>query len=124
MLGDFVAGGAAPFLDLPTTAGDLFGRSARGYGEGRYRGPHLVYGEAEYRGDLTASGLLGMVAFLNVTTVDSFDASTRLFRDFAPGTGVGLRVLLDKHSRTNLCADYGFGRQGSRGFYLSLQEAF
>ncbi len=123
-LGDFVAAGSAPFLDLPMTAGDLFGRSARGYGEGRYRGPHLVYGETEYRGDLTASGLIGMVAFLNVTTVDSFDTANHLFRDFAPGAGLGLRVLLDKHSRTNLCADYGFGRQGSRGFYLSLQEAF
>jgi len=34
------------------------------------------------------------------------------------------RVLLDKHSRTNLCDDYGVGRDGSRGFYLAIQEAF
>lgn len=124
MLGDFVTAGTAPYLDLPATSGDLFGRSARGYAEGRYRGPHLLYGEAEYRGDLVPSGLLGMVAFLNVTTLDGFGAQERLFRDFAPGAGVGARVLLDKHSRTNLCADYGIGRQGSRGFYLSIQEAF
>jgi hypothetical protein len=40
------------------------------------------------------------------------------------GLEIGLRVLLDKHSRTNLCVDYGVGLDGSRGFYLALQEAF
>ncbi|HEY6892711.1 MAG TPA: BamA/TamA family outer membrane protein, partial [Rhodanobacteraceae bacterium] len=124
MLGDFVTHGNAPYLDLPATSGDLFGRSARGYAEGRYRGPHLLYGEAEYRGDLTASGVVGMVAFLNMTTLDGFATQDRIFRDFAPGAGLGVRLLLDKHSRTNLCADYGFGREGSRGFYLAIQEAF
>jgi len=119
---DQVVGGAAPYLDLPATAAN--DRSARGYGEGRYRGEHLVYGEVEYRSTLTPGGLLGFVAFLNTTTVDSADSSERPFDGFAPGAGTGLRVLLNKRSRTNLCADYGWGKNGSRGFYLGIQEAF
>jgi hypothetical protein len=120
--GDLVTHGTAPYLDLPATAANE--RSARGYGEGRYRGEHLLYGEMEYRSALTKNGLLGMVAFLNTTTVDSRDTGEKLFDAFAPGAGLGLRVLLNKRSRTNLCADYGWGKQGSRGFYLAIQEAF
>lgn len=121
-MGDFVAGGIAPYWDLPAIAAD--GRSARGYGEGRYRGEHLVYGEVEYRSAITSNGLLGFVTFLNTTTISSADRHERLFSSYAPGAGAGLRVLLNKRSRTNLCADYGFGKAQSRGFYLALQEAF
>jgi hypothetical protein len=121
-LGDIVTGGTAPYFDLPATAAN--DRSARGYGEGRYRGEHLLYGEMEYRGTITPSGLVGMVAFLNTTTVDNADAGEKLFESFAPGAGFGFRFLLNKRSRTNLCTDYGWGKAGSRGFYLSIQEAF
>ncbi len=121
-LGDLVTGGAAPYFDLPATGAD--GRSARGYGDGRYRGEHLLYGEAEYRGTITNNGLLGFVAFTNVTTIGSVESGDTLFGSYAPGGGAGLRVLLNKRSRTNLCADYGWGKDGSRGFYLAIQEAF
>ena len=124
MLGDFVTGGTAPYLDLPATSGDSYGRSARGYGEGRYRGERLLYGEVELRETLTRNGLLGYVAFLNTTTVDSDAPGQRLFDTLAPGVGGGLRVLLNKKSRTNLCIDYGWGKQGSHGLYLAIQEAF
>jgi outer membrane protein assembly factor BamA len=120
--GDFVTGGAAPYFDLPGTASD--GRQSRGYSDGRYRGEHLVYGEVEYRSTLTENGLLGYVAFLNTTTVSSVDHNEKLFAAYAPAAGGGLRVLLNKRSRTNLCADYGVGNAGSRGFYLAIQEAF
>jgi hypothetical protein len=123
-LGDFVTGGAAPYFDLPETAGDAYGRSARGYGEGRYRGTHLLYGEVEFRDTLTRNGLLGYVAFLNTTTIDSDAPGQHLLDSFAPGAGGGLRVLLNKKSRTNLCVDYGWGKQGSRALYLAIQEAF
>jgi hypothetical protein len=122
LLSDNVVSGTAPYLDLPATGSD--GRSARGYGDGRYRGEHLAYGEVEYRGTMTANGLLGFVAFTNITSVDNADAGIKLFDDFAPAAGFGLRVLLNKHSRTNLTADYGWGKQGSRGLYLGIQEAF
>jgi outer membrane protein assembly factor BamA len=119
---DMVTGGVAPYLDLPSTASNE--RSARGYSEGRYRGDHLVYGEMEYRGTITRGGLLGFVAFVNTTTIGSQETGEKLFESFAPGGGMGMRVLLNKRSRTNLCTDYGWGKQGSRGFYLSIQEAF
>jgi hypothetical protein len=122
ILSDNVLSGTAPYLDLPATGSD--GRSARGYSDGRYRGEHLAYGEMEYRGTITPSGLLGMVAFVNMTSVDNADAGRKLFEDFAPAAGFGLRVLLNKHSRTNLTADYGWGKEGSRGLYLGIQEAF
>ena len=115
VLGDLVTGGTAPYFDLPSTGGDAYGRSARGYSEGRYRGDHLMYGEVEFRDTITRNGLLGYVAFLNTTAIDS---------GAAPGAGGGLRVLLNKKSRTNLCVDYGWGKQGSRALYLSIQEAF
>jgi Omp85 superfamily domain len=121
-LGDMVTGGTVPFWDLPYTSMD--GRSARGYGEGRYRGEKLMYWETEYRATLTKNGLLGMVVFANLTTVGSVETGERLFKTYAPAAGFGFRVLLNKRSRTNLCTDWGWGKQGSRGFYLAIQEAF
>ena len=59
LYGDFVANGVAPYFDLPTLGMDTYGRSGRGYTEGRFRGERLVYGEVEYRATLTRNGLLG-----------------------------------------------------------------
>ena len=123
-MGDFVVAGTPPYYDLPATGMDTFGRSGRGYQEGRFRGERLVYGEVEYRATLMANGLLGMVAFLNATTVSSRDRDEHLFDSVAIGGGAGVRLLLNKRSRTNLCADLGFGKNGSVGFYLAVQEAF
>jgi outer membrane protein assembly factor BamA len=122
--GDFVAGGVAPYLDLPATGMDTYGRSGRGYIEGRFRGERLLYGEVEYRGTLTANGLLGMVAFVNTTTLADSASGEQLFDGFATGAGLGLRVLFNKRSKTNLCVDLGWGRQGSRTIVFAVQEAF
>ena len=35
------------FFDLPSTGGDTYGRSARGYAEGQFRGERLAYGEID-----------------------------------------------------------------------------
>ncbi len=121
-MGDMVTGGSAPFWDLPSISMD--GRSARGYSEGRYRGEQMLYWETEYRATLTSNGLLGAVVFANLTTIGSVETGERLFQSYAPAAGFGLRVLLNKRSRTNLCADWGWGKDGSRGFYLAIQEAF
>jgi outer membrane protein assembly factor BamA len=122
--GDFVFGGTAPYFDLPATGMDTYGRSARGYSEGRFRGERLVYGEIEYRTTLTTNQLLGAVAFVNATTVTNSQSGERLFDSGAIGGGGGLRLLLNKRSRTNLCFDVGFGKDGSHGIYLAVQEAF
>jgi hypothetical protein len=123
VLADLVTAGVPPYLDLPAIGDDPYGRSARGYTTGRYRGPHDVYGEVEYRVTLTSNGLLGAVAFANATTIDG-DTDEKLFHSFAPASGGGLRVLLSKRSKTNLCVDYGRGFQGSHGVYLAIQETF
>ena len=122
--GDFTFGGAPPYFDLPATGMDPYGRSGRGYGEGRFRGERLLYGEVEYRSTLTRNHLLGWVAFLNATTISNLEGGDRLFHSGALGAGAGLRALVNKRSRTNLCFDVGFGKDGSRGAYLAVQEAF
>jgi hypothetical protein len=122
--GDLVVSGVAPYFDLPALGMDAYGRTGRGYVEGRYRGEELLYGEIEYRATLTRNGLLGMVAFANTTTLGSHETGEKLFDSFVPGAGIGLRVLFNKRSRTNLCIDFGRGRHGSKGVYLGLQEAF
>jgi hypothetical protein len=70
------------------------------------------------------NGLLGMVAFLNTTTLTNLQEDERLFDRFASAGGLGVRLLINKRSKTNLCLDVGFGRDGSRGVYLAVQEAF
>jgi outer membrane protein assembly factor BamA len=122
--GDFTGSGAPPYFDVPALGVSIIGRSGRGYTEGRFRGEKLMYGELEYRATLMRNGLLGMVAFLNTTTVSDRQTGEELFDGFATAGGIGLRVLFSKRTGTNLCIDYAWGRQGSKGFYLGLQEAF
>jgi len=119
-----VTKGVAPYFDVPATVMDTYGRSARGYQDGRYRGERLVYGEAEYRGPLMSNGLLGMVAFATMTTVSNSQTAEKLFDSLAPSAGGGLRLLLSKRSRTNLCFDLAWGKDGAKGVYLAIQDAF
>ena len=122
--GDFVAGGAAPYLDLPATGMDTYGRGGRGYPQGRFRGEDLMYGEAEYRWTVTQNGLFGMVGFLNIQTLSDEQTGEDLFDSVATGAGLGFRLMLNKHSKTNLCFDIGWGKGGSRAAYFAIQEAF
>jgi hypothetical protein len=122
--GNLVTGGVAPYLHLPATAMDTYGRSGRGYVQGRFRGQQLLYGEAEYRWTVTRNGLFGIVAFLNTQTLSDKQTGERLFDSLATGGGAGLRLLINKRSKTNLCLDFGLGRQGSSGVYFGVQEAF
>jgi hypothetical protein len=116
--------GTVPYFDLPTTVSDTYGRSARAYIMGRYRGERLAYGEVEYRNMLTSNGLLGLVVFANTTTVSNTSTGEKLFDNYAPAAGAGLRALFNKHSRTNLCIDFAVGKDGAKGVYLAIQDAF
>ena len=82
----------------------------------------MFYVEAEYRFRITANGLIGGVAFLNT---QSFSGPGHpILQTFAPGGGAGLRLKVNKHSNTNISVDYGFGLDGSRGFFVNLGEVF
>jgi len=122
-MGNFSGAGKFPYLVLPATAYDQRGRSGRGYTQGRFRGPNLVYGEAEYRFPFKCGGVLGGVLFLNGTTTDNPALNLKLFESIKAGYGAGLRIMVDKKSRTNLAVDFGFG-QKSFGFYLAASETF
>jgi hypothetical protein len=122
--GNLVTGGEAPYFDLPATAMDTYGRSGRGYVQGRFRGEELAYGELEYRWTVKRNGLLGIVAFLNTQTLSNEDTGERLFDSFATGYGIGLRLMMNKRSKTNLAFDVGRGNEGETRIYFAVQEAF
>ncbi|HMH21870.1 MAG TPA: hypothetical protein VK563_08840 [Puia sp.] len=111
-----------PYLLLPSTGWDAYSNTARGYIQGRYRSRNMVYLESEYRFGITSNGLLGGVVFANAQSF-SETASGR-FQYVIPGYGGGIRISLNKFSRTNLCVDYGIGRNGSGGFFVNLGEVF
>jgi hypothetical protein len=115
-------GGKVPYFELPSNGWDTYLNTGRGYIQGRFRGPDMVYDEAEFRFGILRSGLLGGVVFANVESVSSWPGNQ--FAGIDPGEGIGLRVKFNKHSDTNLCIDYGFGIQGSRGVFFNLGEVF
>lgn len=114
------ASGDPPYFNLPSVGWDTYGRTARGYAAGRFRGRDWVYGEAEYRVDLLRNGFMGAVGFVNASTL-SDDAGN--YGSWAPGGGGGLRFKLNKRHGTNIAVDVGFGR-GSHGIWFGLNEAF
>lgn len=114
--------GETPYLNLPSDGWDTYGRGARGYLQGRIRGSNQIYLESEYRRTLTANGLWGAVAFLNLTGTTS--PTTGTFGNADPGLGIGLRIKFNKRSNTNLAIDHGWGRFGSKGFFLGMNEVF
>ena len=82
----------------------------------------MLYFETEYRFNITSNGLLGGTMFVNGQT---YSANT--FMNYNPvkvGYGLGLRIKLNKFSGANICVDYGFGKNGSRGFAVNLGEIF
>jgi hypothetical protein len=117
-----ILSGRPGYLDLPSTAWDANSATGRGYIQGRFRGTQMVYAESEYRFKLTANGLLGGVVFLNAESL-SAEQGTHL-QTIQPGYGPGLRVKLNKISKTNITIDYGFGSQGSRGLFIDVGENF
>lgn len=115
-------GGNPPYLLLPSTGWDAYSNTARGYIQGRYRGRNMLYAESEYRFGITRNGLFGGVVFANAQSFS--EPNTGNFEYIAPGYGAGLRIRLNKFSRTNLCIDYGWGSHGSGGFFVNLGEVF
>ena len=115
--------GAVPYLELPATAYDTYGRSGRAYTMGRFKGPSYACFEAEYRYPITKNKLVSGVAFMNLQTA-SDDLQKKIFKYWEPGGGGGLRILLEKQSRSTICIDYAWGKYGSSGFFFGLNEVF
>jgi len=117
-----VLNGKPPYLDLPSTSWDPYSSTGRGYIQGRFRGAQMVYLESEYRYKISANGLFGGVFFVNA---ESFSAANgTALQGVQPGYGLGLRVKLNKVSKTNVCIDYGFGAEGSKGLFINVGELF
>lgn len=121
---NFQVSGRQPYMTLMALGEDQRARSGRGYIAGRYRGKDLVYGEIEYRFPISkCSKVLGGVLFLNATTASYDIKNISLFEYVRPGVGAGLRLMINKHFRTNITLDFGWGHK-SEGFYFSGTETF
>ncbi|MGZ3945071.1 MAG: BamA/TamA family outer membrane protein [Mucilaginibacter sp.] len=121
--GSYLASGAVPYLELPGTSRDGTGRSGRGYVSQFFKGTEYNDSEAELRFPLLANKFVSGVVFGNLQTANDVQG-TKIFQVFQPGYGAGLRVLFNKATRTNLALDYAWGKYGSKGFFLNLNESF
>jgi hypothetical protein len=46
------------------------------------------------------------------------------FKELKYSLGVGLRYLFNKEEKVNLRVDIAFGKNGDRGIYFGIEEAF
>lgn len=121
--GQFVTAGIVPYLNLPSLGWDQRSRSGKGYIQGLFRGQKLVNFETEYRFPISCNKLISGTVFANITSTSDIDRNIRLFQYMQPAAGVGLRILIDKATRTNLVMNYAWGRH-SKAFYLNAGETF
>jgi outer membrane protein assembly factor BamA len=126
--GHYTISGLLPYTDLPAIGEDFYGRTGRGYIEGRFRGQSLMYFETEYRRHLFGirknPDFMGVIVFANALTASDHDEGTKLFNYMNYAAGAGIRLMISKSARTNLGLDYGIGNYGSSGFYLVVNETF
>jgi hypothetical protein len=119
----FLTKGNLPYLNLPTIGGDQQSRSGKGYTQGLLRGQDLCYFETEYRFPITCNQLLSGTVFANFTTTSDRDRNIRVLDYIQPAAGFGLRLLIDKATKTNVMASYAWGRH-SNSFYINTGESF
>lgn len=123
--GNFLVSGNLPYMALPSIGYDMFGRSGRGYAQGRFRGESALYTEAEYRFPLQRNkNTFGGTVFVNAASFSSRIDNEKLLGKINPGYGVGFRVMINEKNRTTISADYAFGQKGNSGFYLNINETF
>jgi hypothetical protein len=111
-------GGDAPFYNLALLGGS---NKMRGYYEGALRDKVLVDTQVEYR--MPVWNIFGVVGWVGTGRVaPSYDKMS--LDGFWPSYGGGLRVKVDSKNKINLRLDFGFGRGGIHGTYISFAEAF
>lgn len=124
-IGQFTQKGKVPYLGLPAIGWDMYNRQGRGYIQGSIRGVEFIYAETEYRFPISRNtGILGGVLFVNATTACSDDETRKLFEYIDPAAGMGVRVMFNRRTLSNLTIDCGFGANGSIGIYFNLNETF
>ena len=116
-----IVNGTPNYLDLPSNGWDSFGRTGRGLQRNRYRSTGMMYCEAEYRFDLSRSGLWGGVLFLNATAPSEMNKQS--YPQFHPAIGTGLRFKFDKTTGNNFLLDVGFSKNYWT-WYMGLSEYF
>jgi outer membrane protein assembly factor BamA len=121
--GQFLTSGKVPYLNLPSIGWDQHSRSGKGYVQGLLRGQNLVNFEAEYRFPISCNNLISGTVFGNITSTSDNDRNIKIFQYFQPAAGIGLRILIDKATRTNVVMNYAWGRH-SKAFYLNAGETF
>ena len=122
-LASYKLSGDLPYLEMPSTASDVDGRSGRGYTFSRFKGPSFAYFETEWRFPITKNKLISGVCFLNFQSA-SDDLDTKVFEAWEPGAGIGLRILFQKQNKTTLCVDLAKGKYGAHGLFFGLGETF
>lgn len=123
--------GSLPYLALPSIGWDAKNRTGRGWVQGRFRGTSEIYTEAEWRFRITDNGLLGGVVFANMSTFTRppvsipgySEAGESLFEHPRVAGGVGLRIMQNRESRTNITLDLTVADK-TVGFYFGAGEAF
>jgi outer membrane protein assembly factor BamA len=114
--------GNSPYFDMPTNRWEpASGSASRGIPKGRYRSNALLYFESEYRFGISQNGLWGGVVFADVLSASEY--KTQNFQYWHPAGGVGVRLKLNKYSRTNVALDFGMSK-GFYSVYLNIGEAF
>lgn len=109
--------GHIPFRMTSAIGGPMI---MRGYYFGRYRDPHLLAGQAEYR--LELGKWIGMTVFGSLGQV--YREIQELKNGPAYAGGLGLRIKVDQKDNTNMRFDFAITDLGTIGFYVSFGEAF
>jgi len=110
--------GETPFFDLCKLGGDS---RMRGYYEGAIRDENIFSSQVEYR--MPVWNIFGVTAWVGHGKVYASDESLN-FQEMWISYGVGLRVMVDSKSQTNLRFDVGFNQYGSQAFIINFTEAF
>lgn len=93
--------------------------SMRGYYEGRYRDKHKLDTQIELRQHVWRRN--GITLWVGAGTV--FDRFSSIHMDkILPNFGIGYRWEFKKD--VNVRLDYGFGKNGQKGFIFNINEAF
>jgi hypothetical protein len=98
--------------------------------QGRFRGTSEAYAEIEWRFPILNNGMIGGVVFADASTFSrpGFEGSVEeageaLFNSIKPAGGFGMRLLVNKLSRTNVRFDAAWGVD-SFGFYMDAGDTF